>query len=167
MIAATALSEDRDYLLELGAERVILTEEQDLVTRVNQLTDGRGVEVVMDALGGPQMSLLGDALAPRGRLVLFGLQGGNDTHFPACAAFQKNIRFFVHCIGNFTGQEELGIPQDRVAVDRALQDIDRLTVAGLLRPQISRVLPFDQVVEAHRFMESCPPRGRVVLQVSR
>ncbi|MCM2331626.1 MAG: zinc-dependent alcohol dehydrogenase family protein, partial [Pseudomonas sagittaria] len=91
VIAATELAEDRDYLLELGAERVILTEEQDLVTRVNQLTDGRGVDVVMDSLGGPQMSLLGDALAPRGRLVLFGLQGGNDTHFPACAAFQKNI----------------------------------------------------------------------------
>lgn len=165
VIAATELGEDRDYLLELGAERVILTEEQDLVTRVKQLTDGRGVDVVMDSLGGPQMSLLGDALAPRGRLVLFGLQGGNDTHFPACAAFQKNIRFFVHCIGNFTGKEELGIPQDHAAVTRALQDIDRLTGEGLLRPQINRVFPFAQVVEAHRFMESCPPRGRVVLQV--
>ncbi|MCC6075802.1 zinc-dependent alcohol dehydrogenase family protein [Pseudomonas sp. GCM10022188] len=167
VIAATKLAEDRDYLRELGADQVILTEEQDLVTRINQLTDGRGVDVVMDALGGPQMSLLGDALAPRGRLVLYGLQGGNDTHFPACAAFQKNIRFFVHCIGNFTGKEELGIPQDRAAVARALQDIDRLTVAGQLRPQISRVLPFEQVVEAHRLMETCPPRGRVVLQVGR
>jgi NADPH:quinone reductase-like Zn-dependent oxidoreductase len=77
--------------------------------RINKITDNRGVDVVFDGLGGPQMSLLGDVLAPRGSLVLYGLQGGNQTPFPACAAFQKNIQFFVHCIGNFTGKPELGI----------------------------------------------------------
>ena len=56
---------------------------------------------------------------PRGSLVLYGLQGGNQTPFPACAAFQKNIQFFVHCIGNFTGKPELGIVQDHVALQRA------------------------------------------------
>src|SRR5690606_34496613 len=66
VIAATDNADDKDYLLELGADQVILTEEQDLVSRVIKLTDGRGVDVVMDALGGPQMCLLGDVLAPRG-----------------------------------------------------------------------------------------------------
>ncbi|MBS7660649.1 zinc-dependent alcohol dehydrogenase family protein [Pseudomonas lalucatii] len=165
VIAATADSEDQDFLRELGADHVIPTEEQDLVSRVNKLTDGRGADIVMDALGGPQMCLLGDALAPRGRLVLYGLQGGNETPFPACAAFQKNIQFFVHCLGNFTGKEELGIPQDKEAVDKALQGINQLTRDGLLRPLIKQVFPFDKVVEAHRLMETCPSRGRVVLQV--
>lgn len=165
VIAATANSGDSDYLRELGADQVILTEEQDLVTRVNKLTDGRGVDIVMDALGGPQMGLLGDVLAPRGRLVLFGLQGGNETPFPACAAFKKNIQFFVHCIGNFTGKEELSIPQDKEAIAKAVQAINQLTGDGLLRPQIDRVFAFDDVVEAHRYMETCPSRGRVVLTV--
>jgi NADPH:quinone reductase-like Zn-dependent oxidoreductase len=165
VIAATEFAEDADYLRELGADSVILTEEQDLVSRVAKLTDGRGVDIVMDALGGPQMCLLGDVLAPRGRLILFGLQGGNETPFPACAAFQKNIQFFVHCLGNFTGKEELGIPQDTDAVAKALQGVNQLTSDGLLRTQIERVFPFDQVVAAHRLMETCPRRGRVVLQV--
>ncbi|WP_439888617.1 zinc-dependent alcohol dehydrogenase family protein [Pseudomonas sp. MBLB4123] len=165
VIAATADAEDRDFLRELGADHIILTEEQDLVSRVIKLTDGRGADIVMDALGGPQMCLLGDALAPRGRLVLYGLQGGNETPFPACAAFQKNIQFFVHCIGNFTGKEELGIPQDEAAVAKALQGINQLTRDGLLRPLINQVFPFDKVVEAHKLMETCPSRGRVVLQV--
>lgn len=165
VIAATEDAEDSDFLRGLGADQVILTEEQDLVSRVHKLTDGRGVDIVMDALGGPQMCLLGDALAPRGRLVLFGLQGGNETPFPACAAFQKNIQFFVHCIGNFTGKEELGIPQDKEAVAKALQGVNQLTRDGLLRPLIDKVFAFDRVVEAHRHMETCPSRGRVVLQV--
>ncbi|MDP3813801.1 zinc-dependent alcohol dehydrogenase family protein [Pseudomonas sp.] len=163
VIAATEHAEDRDFLKQLGADHIILTEEQDLVSRVSKLTDGRGVNVVMDALGGPQMCLLGDALAPRGRLILFDLQGGNETPFPACAAFQKNIQFFVHCIGNFTGKEELGIPQDEVAVAKALQGINQLTADGLLQPLIDSQYSFEQVVAAHRYMETCPSRGRVLL----
>jgi len=163
VIAATEHAEDSDFLKQLGADQIILTEEQDLVSRVAKLTDGKGVNVVMDALGGPQMCLLGDAIAPRGRLILFDLQGGNETPFPACAAFQKNIQFFVHCIGNFTGKEELGIPQDAGAVAKALQGINQLTADGLLQPLIDKVYPFEQVVAAHRYMETCPSRGRVVL----
>lgn len=165
VIAATEFADDADYLRELGADSVILTEEQDLVSRITKLTDGRGVDIVMDALGGPQMCLLGDVLAPRGRLILFGLQGGNETPFPACAAFQKNIQFFVHCIGNFTGKEELGIPQDKEAVAKALQGVNQLTRDGLLRTQIEQVFAFDQVVAAHQRMETCPRGGRLVLQV--
>ncbi|MGE8360135.1 zinc-dependent alcohol dehydrogenase family protein [Pseudomonas sp.] len=165
VIAATDQTEDGDYLRELGADHVILTEEQDLVSRVQKLTDNRGVDIVMDSLGGPQMCLLGDALAPRGRLILFGLQGGNETPFPACAAFQKNIQFFVHCIGNFTGKEELGIPQDKEAVAKALNGINQLTRDGVLRPLINRKFAFSDIVAAHRHMETCPSRGRVVVEV--
>ncbi|TBV06593.1 zinc-dependent alcohol dehydrogenase family protein [Stutzerimonas kirkiae] len=163
VIAAVADEDEGEYARELGADAVVNTEAQDLVRQVLRLTDGRGVDIVLDALGGPQMSLLGDALAPRGRLVLYGLQGGNQTPFPACAAFQKNIRFFVHCLGNFTGKQELQIPQDRAAVARALEAINGFTAAGKLRPQIGRVFPFEAFVEAHRHAERCTQRGRLVL----
>ncbi|MBC3301090.1 zinc-dependent alcohol dehydrogenase family protein [Pseudomonas sp. SWRI18] len=165
VIAATKDSAERDYLLSLGAEKVIVTEEQDLLMQINKFTDNRGVDVVFDGLGGPQMSLLGDVLAPRGSLVLYGLQGGNHTPFPACAAFQKNIQFFVHCIGNFTGKPELGIVQDQVALQRALQDINQLTADRVLVPLKTTVFPFNQFVEAHRYMDECPCRERVALQV--
>ena len=164
VIAATKSPDEREYLLSLGAEKVIVTEEQDLLMQINKFTDGRGVDVVFDGLGGPQMSLLGDVLAPRGSLVLYGLQGGNQTPFPACAAFQKNIQFFVHCLGNFTGKEELGIPQDRQALERALQAIDQLTCDGLLSSRVGKVFPLDKVVAAHRYLEGCPKDGRVVLE---
>ncbi|WP_048306701.1 zinc-dependent alcohol dehydrogenase family protein [Halomonas sp. PR-M31] len=166
-IVATAFAKDRDYLLSLGAEQVIVTEEEDLIARIAKLTNGQGVDVVMDGLGGPQMKLLGDVLATRGRLVLHGLQGGNETPFPACAAFERHLQFFVHCLTNFTGHPELGIPQDCAALHRALEDINRMTKEGMLVPQIERVFTFEEVVAAHRYLETqYPRRGRVVLEVS-
>jgi NADPH:quinone reductase-like Zn-dependent oxidoreductase len=166
VLAATKNSEERDYLLSLGADKVIVTEEQDLLMQVNKYTGNRGVDMVLDGLGGPQMSMLGDVLAPRGSLILYGLQGGNQTPFPACAAFQKNIQFFVHCLGNFTGKPELGITQDAEALQRALRDINQLTADRVLQPQLARVFPFEQFVEAHRLMDECPCGGRIALELS-
>ena len=165
VIAATKDSEERANLLALGADKVIVTEEQDLLMQINKYTDNRGVDMVLDGLGGPQMSLLGDVLAPRGSLVLYGLQGGNQTPFPACAAFQKNIQFFVHCVSNFTGKPELGITQDQVALHRALRDINQFTADRQVVPHIIKVYPFDEVVAAHRHMDECPCGGRVVLEL--
>jgi NADPH:quinone reductase-like Zn-dependent oxidoreductase len=165
VIAATKTDDAREYLLGLGADKVVVTEEQDLLMAVNKYTENRGVDVVLDGLGGPQMSIMGDVLAPRGSLVLYGLQGGNQTPFPACAAFQKNIQFFVHCLGNFTGKPELGITQDDAALQRALRDINQLTADRVLEPLKTRVFSFSDVVQAHRYMDGCPIGGRAVLVV--
>ncbi|MEB0039232.1 MULTISPECIES: zinc-dependent alcohol dehydrogenase family protein [unclassified Pseudomonas] len=165
VIAAAKSAEQRDNLLALGADKVVVTEEQDLLIAINKYTDNRGVDVVLDGLGGPQMSILGDVLAPRGSLILYGLQGGNQTPFPACAAFQKNIQFFVHCLGNFTGKPELGITQDEAALQRALREINQLTADRVLLPQVTRIFAFDDVVAAHRYMDQCPVTGRAVLVV--
>ncbi|WP_297845461.1 zinc-dependent alcohol dehydrogenase family protein [Pseudomonas sp.] len=165
VIAAAKTSEQREVLRALGADKVIVTEEQDLLIAINKYTDNRGVDAVFDGLGGPQMSMMGDVLAPRGSLVLYGLQGGNQTPFPACAAFQKNIQFFVHCLGNFTGRPEIGITQDEAALQRALREINQLTADRVLLPQVTRNFAFDDVVAAHRYMDQCPVDGRAVLVV--
>lgn len=165
VFATSDTSDDRDYLIGLGADKVIATEEEDLVGRLKKLTDGHGVDVVLDACGGPQMGLLGDIMAPRGKLILYGLNGGNQTPFPACAAFEKNFKFFVHCLVDFTGSPELGIQPDHEVVERALAQINQLTRDGLLRANIDKVFAFDDVVAAHQYLESGDCRGRVVLKV--
>ncbi|MEG5267212.1 zinc-dependent alcohol dehydrogenase family protein [Pseudomonas sp. JDS28PS106] len=165
VIAATKTEDAREYLLSLGADKVVVTEEQDLLMAVSKFTEGRGVDAVFDGLGGPQMSIMGDVLAPRGSLVLYGLQGGNQTPFPACAAFQKNIQFYVHCLSNFTGKPELAIVQDAEALQRALREINQLTADRVLKPLLTRTFTFEQVVQAHRYMDNCPIGGRAVLEL--
>lgn len=165
VVATCAHSEDREFLLGLGAETVIATEEEDLVGRLERITDGKGVEVVLDSCGGSQMKLLGDVIAPRGKLILYGMIGGNETAFPACAAFKKNFKFFLHCLCDFTGQPELGIKQNREAVERALLHINQLTADRLVTPQIDKVFAFEEAVAAHQYLESGEARGRIVLSV--
>ena len=166
VIVSTGSADDREFLRSLGADKVIVTEEQDLVLEVERYTEGKGVEVILDQCAGPQMKLLGDIAAPRGKLILYGNHGGNDTAFPACAAFKKHLQFFRHCVLDFTGCPELGIEPDREAVPRALTHINQLTADRLLTPVIDRVFAFEDFVAAHRYMETCPNRGRVALQLS-
>jgi NADPH:quinone reductase-like Zn-dependent oxidoreductase len=166
VIASTSDAGNREFLRELGADKVVVTEEQDLVLEIERYTDGKGVEVILDQCAGQQMKLLGDVAAPRGKLIMCGVNGGNDTAFPACAAFKKHMQFFRHCVLDFTGHPELGIEPNRQAVQRALQHINRLTADHLLTPVIDKVFAFDDFVAAHRYMETCPNRGRVALLLS-
>ncbi|OHV08800.1 zinc-dependent alcohol dehydrogenase family protein [Kushneria phosphatilytica] len=167
VIATTTRETHEAFLRELGAEWVINTETSDLLTAIERITHGAGVNIVLDALGGPQLSLLGEAVAPCGRLVLYDMQGGNQTSFPAQAAFSKNIRFFLHCLSNFAGKPELGIEQNRDALQRAIRAVDRYTLEGRLTPHIDRIFDFDDMVEAHRYLEKHRgPRGRVAVCMS-
>lgn len=79
VIASTKSAEEREFLREQGADKVVVTDEQDLVLEVERFTEGKGVNVILDELGGPQMTLLGDVSATRGKLVLYGCNGGNES----------------------------------------------------------------------------------------
>lgn len=166
VIVSTGSPDDREFLRGLGADKVIVTEEQDLVLEVERYTEGKGVEVILDQCAGPQMKLLGDIAAPRGKLILYGINGGNDTAFPACAAFKKHLQFFRHCVLDFTGCPELGIEPNNEAVQRALTHINQMTADRLLTPVIDKVFDFEDFVAAHRYMETCPNRGRVALKLA-
>ncbi len=161
VIASTKSAEEREFLREQGADKVVVTDEQDLVLEVERFTEGKGVNVILDELGGPQMTLLGDVSATRGKLVLYGCNGGNESAFPACAAFKKHLQFYRHCLMDFTGHPEMGLERNDESVSKALAHIEQLTRDRLLKPVVDRVFEFDQVVEAHRYMETCPKRGRV------
>ena len=166
VIAATSESESRAFLRELGADKIIATEEQDLVLEVERYTDGKGVEVVLDQCAGPQMKLLGDVAATRGKLIIYGINGGNDASFPACAAFKKHLQFFRHCVLDFTGQPEIGLEHNEAAVHKALTLVNQLTADRLLKPSISKVFDFNDFDAANQFMETCPANGRVVMTLS-
>ena len=166
VVVSTSSPDDREFLRSLGADKVIVTEEQDLVLEIERYTEGKGVEVILDQCAGPQMKLLGDIAAPRGKLILYGNNGGNDTAFPACAAFKKHLQFFRHCVLDFTGCPELGIEPNDEAVQRALTHINQMTADRLLTPVIDKVFDFNDFVAAHRYMETCPDRGRVALKLA-
>src|ERR1700761_4360407 len=72
-IATTRTSSKKQLLLDLGADHVIATQEEDLPTRVREITDGKLARVAFDAIGGSYIDTLAQAVAPEGTIYLYGL----------------------------------------------------------------------------------------------
>jgi NADPH:quinone reductase-like Zn-dependent oxidoreductase len=164
-IAVTRTAAKREALREAGATHVVVTDDEDAVERVLQLTEGRGVDLVYDGVGGAQVERLGDVVAHRGLYVVYGLSGGAEFRYPVIAQFRKSWRFHVYKVLEHTGAATMGLPRDEAALGRALAFIDAGLVDGTLQVRIDREFAFGDVVQAHEYLERAGHIGKVVLTV--
>ncbi len=148
-VATTVRSESSAELTKsLGASLAINTREQDFVERVMEWTDGRGVDVVIDNLGGDVLAKSLDAVRVQGIVVAFGFTAGTEVTF--------DIRNF------FFGQKQL-----RGSMANDIQDLKwglEQVRNGNIRPVVDRVLPLSEAAEAHRLIEANGIKGGIVLQ---
>ena len=156
-IAATRRSDKADALKAQGAAHVIATEEQDLVSEVMRITDGKGARIVFDPVGGAYVNTLAEAMAPRGILFIYGGLSGEPTVFPHWPAAMKGLS-----IRGWVASEIWNNPE-RFA--RARDLILAGLADGHLKPVIARTFPLDQIVEAHRYLEGNEQVGKVVVTV--
>lgn len=152
-IATTRTAAKRAQLLELGADHVIVTEEEDLVARVHDITGGAGARVVFDPVGGETMNALGQATATGGSIFLYGMLSGTPTPFPL-ATFGRRIGLFGYTFN------ELRDTPDWEAMKRYI--FDHLS-DGSFRPTVARIFPFSEAVQAYEFLESNQQVGKVVV----
>lgn len=164
-IATTRSQAKKQALLDIGADHVIVTNDEDAVARVMEITKGRGVELVYDGVGGDLFERLGDVVAERGWYILYGVSGGFDLKFPVLSAFRKSWRFHVYKVSEFTGSQSMNLPRDAAALNRDLALLDEGFTSGALRVRIDRTFRFDEVVEAHRALEQAAHVGKLVLTV--
>jgi NADPH:quinone reductase-like Zn-dependent oxidoreductase len=90
-IATTRTSAKRKELLALGADHVIVTDEEDLVSRVRKITNGTDVRVIFDPIAGPLLERLAAAAAPGATIFQYGLLSGEQTAYPLVPAIQKAL----------------------------------------------------------------------------
>src|SRR5580692_8115611 len=90
-IATTRTSAKKDQLIHLGADHVIVTEEEDLVARVQQITGGKGARVVFDPIGGKGIEKLAEAAAYHGTIFEYGALAPEPTPFPLYTALAKGL----------------------------------------------------------------------------
>ena len=156
-IALTRGSSKRQALLDAGAVHVIATEEQDLVEGILALTDGKGARVVFDPVGGPTFAKLARATARLGILLLYGALSPEPTPLP-----------LFNVLGRWTtirGYVMMEITGDPARLEKAVSFINEGLADGSLRPIIARTFPLDDIVEAHRYLESNQQIGKVVVTV--
>ena len=154
-IAATRRSDKRQALLDHGAKHVIATEESDLVAEVMKITDGKGARIVFDPEGGPYVQTLAEAMAVDGTLFIYGGLSGQPTMHPHWPAAFKNLSIRGWVASTIWNHPE------RFARNKAL--ILRGLAEGHLKPVVAKVFKLDQIVEAHRFLESNQQLGTIVV----
>jgi len=156
-VALTRTSSKREALLKAGAKHVIATEEQDLVTEVNRITNNKGARVVFDPVAGPTINKLAEATAQGGIIFQYGALSSEPTPLPLFPVLAKQLT-----IRGYTLFEISTNPQ-RLA--RAKQFIVQGLTEGTLKPAVAKTFPLEQVVDAHRYMESNQQIGKIVLTV--
>jgi len=154
-IAATRKSDKRQALLDHGAKHVIATEESDLVAEVMKITHGKGARIVFDPVGGPYVDTLAQATAMDGTLFIYGGLSGQPTMHPHWPAAFKNL--------SIRGWVASTIWNNPERFARAKELVFRGLAEEHLKPVIAKTFRLDQIVEAHRYLESNQQMGKIVV----
>ncbi len=161
-VLATAGSDDKCRACEeLGAERCINYRTDDFVEVVKAVTDGRGVDLILDIVGGDYAPRNLVALAQDGRLVQIGLMGGTT----ATVDLNRLMRRRLTITGSTLRPRSVEEKGDIAAA--LLDQVWPLLEEGRVRPIIYRTFPLAEAVEAHRLMESSEHTGKIVLVVQK
>lgn len=160
-VIATAGSDEKcAACLALGADHAINYKTQDFVRAVADLTDGQGVNVVLDMVAGAYVARELDCLAEDGRLVIIAVQGGVKAEVNAGMVLRRRL--------TITGSTLRPRPVSfKGAIARSLRErVWPLLSSGAIKPVIHQVFPAEQAAAAHELMESNRHIGKLVLSWS-
>ena len=145
---------------DLGAEILVDYSKADFVERVKEATDGRGADVVLDNMGAAYLARNLEVLAPGGRLVVIGLQGGAKAELDLGRLMAKRA--------SVAGTTLRARPvAEKAAICAAVTaQAWPLVEAGAIVPVVDRVLPMRDAAEAHRVVEASDHVGKVLLATS-
>jgi putative PIG3 family NAD(P)H quinone oxidoreductase len=158
-VFATAGTDEKCRACEaLGAERGINYRTEDFVGVVKALTGGRGVDLILDIVGGDYVGRNISALATDGRLVQIGLLGGTST---TTIDLGEILRRRLTVTGSTLRARTV---EEKGAIADALRrEVWPLLEAGRVKPVIDRTFPLEDAAAAHRLMESSGHIGKIVL----
>ncbi len=136
-----------DFVRQIGADFVINTRNEDLVKRVQEWTDGRGADIVIDNLGGDVLAKSIEAAKATGVIVAFGFAAGPEVTFDIRSLFfgQKQLR---GSMASDISDLKWGLEQVR---------------AGKIKPILDHTLPLSNAAEAHRQIANNEVKGNIVL----
>ncbi|KAI3458323.1 hypothetical protein Pfo_014986 [Paulownia fortunei] len=138
-----------------GCHHVILYKEEDFVIRVNEITSGKGVEVVYDSVGKDTFEGSLACLKVRGYMVSFGQSSGTPDPVPLSALAAKSL-FLTR-----PSLKEYAITKDELL--QTASEVFTNVVAGVLRVRVNHTYPLSQAAQAHADLENRKTSGSVVL----
>lgn len=155
-IAVTRTSAKKMALLDAGAAHVVASAEEDIEARLREIAP-QGVRVVLDAVGGPIFTPLTAAMARGGILIEYGGLSPEPTPFPLFEVLAKTLTLRGYLVHEITG--------DPARLEAAKTFILGGLASGALKPIVARTFPFEEIAEAHRFLEAGEQFGKIVVTV--
>jgi NADPH2:quinone reductase len=156
LVIGTVSSDDKMELVrKCGADHVINYETHDFAEQAMKITGGRGVDLILDAIGKPTFQKGLRCLAPLGHLILFGRAGGLPERLNPMELFGKSIKVSGFAVTMIYALHEIH--------KRAVEAVFRLAREGKLTVPIGGTFALAQAAEAHRLMESRRSTGKLML----
>jgi NADPH2:quinone reductase len=156
VIACASSEEKLAVCREHGADASVNYASDDLRERVKALTEGRGVDVVYDPVGGAYTEPAFRSLAWRGRLLVVGFAGGEIPRLPLNLPLLKGAAVVGVFWGDFVRREPKAFAD-------SVRQLERWYGEGRLRPHVSQTLPLEQAAEALKLLASREAKGKIVL----
>ncbi len=156
-VATTRGSSKKPFLLEAGADDVIVTDDEDLTARTRDLTGGRGADIIFDPVAGPFLEKLAQAAAPGATIFEYGALSLAPTPYPLFEALGKGLSVRGYTLFEIVKQPDM-LDAGKKFVREGLQ-------SGELKPVIDSTFTLDDIVAAHRHMEANQQKGKIVVTV--
>jgi NADPH:quinone reductase len=149
-----------EFCRALGASLVIDYRTEDFVAKIHDVTSGRGVDVILDMVGGDYLARNVRSLALEGRLVQIAfLHGSTPSQFDFGPVMTRRLTITGSTLRPRTVEEKASI------ADRLREQVWPLLEAGQIKVVIDRIFPLSQASDAHRVMEDSQHMGKILLQV--
>ncbi|GFZ03111.1 oxidoreductase, zinc-binding dehydrogenase family protein [Actinidia rufa] len=142
---------------DLGADVCINYKIEDFVARVKEETQGKGVDVILDSIGGPYYQRNLDSLNLDGRLFLLGFMSGTVTQVDLKVMLARRLTVQSAGLRNRSLENKASIVSD------VEKNVWPSIVEGKVKPVVYKCLPLSEAVEAHRLMESSNHIGKILL----
>jgi putative PIG3 family NAD(P)H quinone oxidoreductase len=142
---------------EWGAHQAIDYRQEDFVARVDALTAGRGVDIVLDNMGADYFTRNVHSLAADGRLLMIGLQGGRQASVDLGQMMSKRLALHT------TSLRDRPLAAKAAIVQGVLAEIWPGLAQGAIKPVMDQVFALEDVARAHRYMESGRHIGKILL----
>ncbi|RSK27358.1 alcohol dehydrogenase [Bacillus sp. HMF5848] len=155
IIATASSSEKLSLAMELGATHGVDYTKSDWEKEVLQITEGRGVDVALEMVGGEVFYKTLKCLAPFGRLVIYGVASGEQARFYPSSLMAKN----QSVVGFFLPQ----IMKKQQLFQSSLQELLQFVASGELKVTIGGTYSLSEAMTAHRLLQSRQTKGKLVL----
>jgi putative PIG3 family NAD(P)H quinone oxidoreductase len=162
-VAVTAGSAKKlEVCRALGADIAVNYRDEDFVERIKAETDGVGADVILDLLGASYLDRNIDAVAPDGRIIVIGFQGGLKAELN----FGKLMAKRAGVISTALRSRPVDGPSGKSAiVASVVENVWPMVADGRVRPIVGAELPVEEASAAHRLLESGDAHGKVLLRV--